>query len=79
MQDRIAKLYDEMSKIEDEISTVTMRIENLQKNKLSEESVYRILLSFDKLYSGFTDLEKKKFPIYYGGVETEQIDFDWGE
>ena len=104
MQDRIDKLYDEMSKIEDDISVVTMRIENLQKNKLSEESVYRILLSFDKLYSEFTDLEKKKFlgsfvkdvfihddeledgrflksirfkfPIYYGGEETEQIDFD---
>ena len=104
MQDRIDKLYDEMSKIEDEISAVTTRIENLQKNKLSEESGYRILLSFDKLYSEFTDLEKKKFlgsfvkdvfihddelddgrflkairfkfPIYYGGAETEQIDFD---
>ena len=104
MQDRIDKLYDEMSKIEDEIASVTMRIENLQKNKLSAESVYRILLSFDRLYSEFTDLEKKKFlgsfvkdvlihdneledgrflktirfrfPVYYGGLETEEIDLD---
>ena len=104
MQDRIDKLYDEMSKIEDEIASVTMRIENLQKNKLSAESVYRILLSFDRLYSEFTDLEKKKFlgsfvkdvlihdneledgrflktirfrfPVYYGGLETDEIDLD---
>ena len=104
MQDRIDKLYDEMSKIEDDIASVTMRIENLQKNKLSAESVYRILLSFDRLYSEFTDLEKKKFlgsfvkdvlihdneledgrflktirfrfPVYYGGLETEEIDLD---
>lgn len=64
----------------------------------------RTLLSFDRLYSEFTDLEKKKFlgsfvkdvlihdneledgrflktirfrfPVYYGGLETEEIDLD---
>ncbi|MGN0631989.1 MAG: hypothetical protein ACI4JN_11755 [Ruminococcus sp.] len=36
-------------------------VENAMQNKLSSESVYRILACFDKLYDKFTDKEKKKF------------------
>ena len=61
MQSRLDKLYDQMSQVEEEISSISIRIQNLQKNKLTEESVYQILLQFDKLYYKFTDAEKKKF------------------
>jgi len=36
-----------------------LRIDNLYKNKLSGEAFYQILLQFDKMYSEFTDLEKR--------------------
>lgn len=69
---------------------------------LSKDSIYRILKSFDKIYSEFTDAEKKRFigsfvecveiyeeeqengrflksikfrfPVYYNGTETQEVD-----
>ena len=104
MQNRLDKQYDEISSLEEKIESVSLRIDNLHKNKLSGEAVYQILLQFDKMYSEFTDLEKKRFlksfvkdvfvheqelpdgrflkrikfrfPIFYNGVETDQLDFD---
>lgn len=61
MQERMNKLYEEIGAIEDEIDTISMRIENINKKQLSKDSIYRILKSFDKIYSEFTDAEKKRF------------------
>ena len=61
MQNRLDKQYDEISSLEEKIESVSLRIDNLHKNKLSGEAVYQILLQFDKMYSEFTDLEKKRF------------------
>ena len=97
------KLYEEIGAIEDEIDTISMRIDNINKKRLSKDSIYRILKSFDKIYSEFTDAEKKRFinsfvervdiyeeeqengrflksikfrfPIYYNGAETQEVDF----
>lgn len=102
MQDRMDKLYEEIGAIEDEIDTISMRIDNINKKQLSKDSIYRILKSFDKIYSEFTDAEKKRFlgsfvehveiyeeeqengrflknikfrfPIYYNGTETQEVD-----
>ena len=102
MQNRMNKLYEEMGAIEDEIDTISMRIDNINKKQLSQNSIYKILKSFDKMYSEFTDAEKKRFigpfvervdifeeeqedgrflksirfrfPIYYNGTETQEID-----
>ena len=104
MQNQLDKQYDEISSLEEKIESVSLRIDNLHKNKLSGEAVYQILLLFDKMYSEFTDLEKKRFlksfvkdvfvheqelsggrflkeikfrfPIFYNGVETDQLDFE---
>ena len=38
-----------------------MRIDNINKKQLSKDSIYRILKRFDKIYSEFTDAEKKRF------------------
>lgn len=102
MQERLNKLYEEIGSIEDEIDTISMRIENINKKQLSKDSIYRILKSFDKIYGEFTDAEKKqfigsfverveiyeeeqengrflksikfRFPVYYNGAETQEID-----
>lgn len=102
MQERMNKLYEEIGAIEDEIDTISMRIENINKKQLSKDSIYRILKSFDKIYSEFTDAEKKRFinsfvesveifeedqedgrflksikfrfPVYYNGAETQEVD-----
>lgn len=58
MQERMNKLYEEIGATEDEIETITMRIDNINKKRLSQNSIYKILKSFDKKYSAFTDAEK---------------------
>ena len=102
MQDRLNRLYEEIGNIEDEIDTISMRIDNINKKQLSKDSIYRILKSFDKIYDKFTDAEKKRFissfverveiyekeqengrflksikfcfPVFYKGVETQEVD-----
>ena len=61
MQERMNKLYEEIGAIEEEIDAISMRIDNINKKQLSKDSIYRILKSFDKIYSEFTDAEKKRF------------------
>ena len=79
----------------------TMQTE-LKKRGTFNQGIYRILKSFDKIYSEFTDAEKKRFlgsfvehveiyeeeqengrflknikfrfPIYYNGTETQEVD-----
>ena len=61
MQDRLDLLYDQMGDIEEKIETMNKRIDNLLKERLSADTIYKVLIQFDKLYDNFTDLEKKKF------------------
>ena len=61
MQARLDALYDQMGDIEEKIETVNKRIDNLLKERLSADTIYKVLIQFDKLYDNFTDLEKKKF------------------
>ena len=44
------------------------------KKQLSKESIYRILKSFDKIYSEFTDAEKKRF---IGSFNAEREERKW--
>lgn len=61
MQERLDRLYDEITDIENAMEEVTTRIYNIKQDKISEDNVYQFLLFFDKLYDKFTDLEKKTF------------------
>ena len=61
MQERLDKLYDEITDIEDAMEEVETRVYNIRQDKISEDNVYQFLLFFDKLYDKFTDLEKKTF------------------
>ena len=61
MQERLDKLYDEITDIENAMDEVETRLYNIRQDKISEDNVYQFLLFFDKLYDKFTDLEKKTF------------------
>ena len=60
-QKRLSKLYDDMTDIEEQMEITQTRIESIRQQKISGESIYKILLYFDKLYDKFTDLQKKEF------------------
>ena len=55
------RLYEQIGTIEEQIETVTKRIDNLMKDRLSADTIYKVLIQFDKLYDSFTDIEKKRF------------------
>lgn len=61
MQERLDKLYDEITDIENAMEEVETRLYNIRLDKISEDNVYQFLLFFDKLYDKFTDAEKKEF------------------
>ena len=61
MQDRLSALYEEIDAVEESIAEVQIRMENVQRQKMSGDNVYQFLLYFDKLYDKFTDVEKKTF------------------
>ena len=54
-------LYDEIDKIEESMSELEQRMFNIKQQKVSADNVYQFLLFFDKLYTKFTDIEKKQF------------------
>lgn len=61
MEERLNHLYEEIESVDNSLVILHQRIVNANQNKLSSESVYRILSCFDKLYDKFTDKEKKQF------------------
>lgn len=61
MEERLNHLYEEIESVDNNLAILNQRIVNVNQNKLSSESVYRILACFDKLYDKFTDKEKKQF------------------
>lgn len=61
MEERLNHLYEEIESVDNNLAILNQRIINANQNKLSSESVYRILNYFDKLYDKFTDKEKKQF------------------
>lgn len=61
LQTRQNKIYDQIASVESEIADAQIRLENIRQNKVSADNVYQFLLYFDKLYSKFSDIEKKAF------------------
>lgn len=61
MQDRMDILYDRILDLEDAIADIDARIRGAYGEKITTDQLYKILLSFDKMYYRMTDLEKKQF------------------
>ena len=61
MQERMDTLYDEINQIEESMNELEQRMLNIKQQKVSADNVYQFLLFFDKLYTKFTDIEKKQF------------------
>ncbi len=61
MQMRLDSLYRDIDETEKELSAIYERLENIRKDKISQEKVYQFLLFFDIIYPKFTDAEKKEF------------------
>lgn len=61
MEQRLDNLYAQIEDVDNALEALKQRIINAQQDKLSSESVYRILECFDKFYDKFTDREKKQF------------------
>ena len=60
MESRLDALYDEIAEMEERIEEVSMRMENILRQKVSSEHVYKLLERFDEVYEKATDLEKKE-------------------
>lgn len=81
LSERLDKQYYEIKDLEDAISTISLRIQNVKKQKISTDNIYKYLLHFDRLYTLFTDEEKKEFlsslieevQIYEQPLETGQF------
>ena len=61
MQMRLDSLYRDIDETEKELSAIYEKLENIRKDKISQEKVYQFLLYFDIIYPKFTDAEKKEF------------------
>lgn len=61
MHDRMDILYDRISDLEDAVADIDARISGAYGEKITTDQLYKILLSFDKMYYRMTDLEKKQF------------------
>lgn len=61
MQIRLDSLYRDIDETEKELSAIYERLENIRKDKISQEKVYQFLLYFDIIYPKFSDAEKKEF------------------
>ena len=65
MQERLDKLYDEITDIENAIEEVETRLYNIRQDKISEDNVYQFLLFFDKPVS-YTHLYSKPLRDFCG-------------
>ncbi len=61
MHDRLDILYDRISELEDAIAEIEEKISGAYGEKITANELYKVLLSFDRMYFKMTDLEKKRF------------------
>lgn len=61
MHDRLDILYDRISELEDTIAEIEEKISGAYGEKITADELYKVLLSFDRMYFKMTDLEKKRF------------------
>lgn len=60
LQRRYDEKYDVIAELEEQIGEVRRKIRNIHQEVVTSENIYRILLSFDDLYSCLEEKEKKE-------------------
>ena len=55
------KQYDKAEAIETQIDEINTQMLSIRQEKISADNVYQLLLSFDKLYNTFTEVEQRDF------------------
>ncbi len=61
MQDRLDNLYDRIDDLEDAIAEVTRKMNAASGEKITADSLCKILLDYDRMYGKMSDAEKKQF------------------
>ena len=64
MQNRLYDFYDEIEVVEEQITELQSRIDNIKEEKISGENVYLFLHYYGTMYKEFTDAEKKEVSQY---------------
>ena len=61
LQRRYDEQYDKAEAIETQIDGINTQMMSIRQEKISADNVYQLLLSFDKLYTTFTEAEQRDF------------------
>ncbi len=61
LQRRYDEQYSKVDEIEEQITEVKSQIQGIRQEKLSADSIYGLLLSFDEVYGTATEIERKEF------------------
>ncbi|MDO4522477.1 MAG: recombinase family protein, partial [Eubacteriales bacterium] len=61
LQRRYDEQYGKIDEIEEQITEVKSQIQGIRQEKLSADSIYGLLLSFDEVYGTATEIERKEF------------------
>lgn len=61
LQRRYDEQYDKAEAIETQIDEINTQMLSIRQEKISADNVYQLLLSFDKLYNTFTEVEQRDF------------------
>ena len=64
MSARLDSLYDTINELEEYIKDASLRRAAMEEEVLTLDNVYKLLLSFDKIYDIMTDKEKKDLISY---------------
>ncbi len=61
LERRYDELYDKAEEIESQMDEWNDRLKSVRQEKISSDSIYQLLLAFDKLYNSFSESEQKDF------------------
>ena len=74
MQDRLDNLYDRIDELEDAIAGVTRKMNGASGEKITADSLCKILLDYYRMYGKMSDAEKKQF--FQGFIKSIEIQPD---
>ena len=61
LQHRLNGFYEAIGAVEDDLAVLSGKLLRIKEDQNQRESIYKLLLYFDKFYAKFTEFEKKEF------------------